>query len=287
MTKDNPFTAVIYLAWLPYGMEHFKRFIDSYQCFDADYEHQLVIVFNGMTVAHPDKPKAYLAYLENRGIPTYRCLYYANGQDIEIYRKAAREIPAVYILFFNTYSTILASHWLKYYMQNFDDQTGIIAATGSYQSYYSSVFQKQVGGWEAAKGLLYNFRKYKLFIKAFIYWRFLFKPFPNPHIRTSAFMVKKDIFIELKKGVIDTKFKAYRFENGRNGLTGFYLAKGLKILVVDRFGKTYLPSTWKSSNTFWINNQENLLVADNQTAIYSNATPEEKTEMSRLAWGTK
>jgi len=286
MVAPNLDIAVIYLVWLPYGTDHFKKFIDSYLLFDAGCPHQLVIVFNGMAVKHAAGPEVYLDYLQSKGLHADKCLYYPSGQDIEIYRQVAAQSGSAYLLFLNTYSRILGSQWLKCYVDNFDEQTGVIAASGSWQSYYSSVYQKHPAHWETGRDFLYNFRKYKLFLKAFFYWRFLFKPFPNPHIRTSAFMVKTQVFNEMKTGLINTKFAAYQFENGRKSLTNFFLSKKLNVLVVDKNGKTYGPSNWKNSKTFWIDNQENLLVADNQTALYEAANSKEKKEMTRLAWGT-
>ena len=39
------------------------------------------------------------------------------------------------------------------------------------------------------------------------------------------------------------------------------------------------------SNTFWQSNQENLLVADNQTETYRAADPAGRAELSHYAWG--
>ena len=286
MGTSNFNIGVIYLAWLPYGIEHFKVFISSYIKYDASCPHQLIIVFNGLALDYPNKPEEYLAYLESKGVKPLRCLYFQNGQDIEIYKKTAAEISLEFVLFLNTYSELQAKDWLQYYAENFNETTGLIGAGGSFQSYYSSVFQKHTVRWEASKGFLYNFRKYKLFIKAFLYWRFLFKPFPNPSVRTNAFMVRRTEFLMMRTGIVNTKFKAYQFESGRKSLTDFYLQKKRRVLVVDKHGKTYEPAEWKKSSTFWINNQENLLVADNQTRIYAEASITEKKEMTRLAWGT-
>lgn len=285
MAADGVNTSVIYLVWLPYGIAHFRLFAASYCRFAAGCSHQLVIVFNGTALEHPNPPEEYLAYLEQLGGKADKCLYYQQGQDLEIYRRAAREIPAEYILFLNTYSILEAANWLKYYVGNFDTGVGIIGASASCQSYYSAVFQKHAATWEADKGFLYNFRKYKLFLKAFFYWRFLFRPFPNPHIRTNAFMVRREVFLMMNPGRLDTKFRAYLFENGRKGITAFYRKKGLKTLVVDKNGHTYAPAGWKKSRTFWNGEQENLLVSDNQTRLYTEASIEDKKQMTWLAWG--
>jgi hypothetical protein len=277
---------VIYLAWLPFGIQYFKRFIDSYIRFDAACPHQLIIVFNGLSEKYPDEPEKYLAYMQSRSVNPSVVLHFQSGQDIDIYRQAADKIDCEVVLFLNTYSELLATDWLKNYAASFDEKTGVIGGSGSFQSYYSSVYQTHLYRWEANKDFLYNFRKYKLFIKAFIYWRFLFKPFPNAHIRTNAFMVRRKEFLAIRSGGIRSKFQAYQFESGRRGMTAYYKAKGLKTLIIDRFGRTFTESEWKNSATFWIKEQENLLVADNQTTLYRNATKEQKEEMTRLAWGT-
>jgi hypothetical protein len=277
---------VVYLAWLPYGIGHFKTFINSYIKYGAGYPHQLILVFNGLAADYPNKPEEYLAYMESLSVKAHTCLYFQEGQDIEIYRKTAAAVSTEFVLFFNTYSELLSEKWLACYAENFNEKTGIIGASGSFQSYYSSVFQKHAAGWEASKGFLYNFRKYKLFVKAFLYWRFLFKPFPSASIRTNAFMVRRKEFLQLKTETVNTKFKAYQFESGKKSLTAFYYKKGLKVLVTNKHGKTYEAAEWKKSLTFWIHNQENLLVADNQTRMYTDAAITEKKEMTRLAWGT-
>ena len=68
-------------------------------------------------------------------------------------------------------------------------------------------------------------------------------------------------------------------------MTNYYLKKGLKVLVMDKYGKTYGPDEFKNSGTFWIGEQENLLVSDNQTRIYRDADIEYRKLLTKLAWG--
>jgi hypothetical protein len=56
-------------------------------------------------------------------------------------------------------------------------------------------------------------------------------------------------------------------------------------LVVGRDGKAYKKEDWNKSNTFWQDNQENLLISDNQTNKYSRAYSKERMALSLLAWG--
>ncbi len=277
--------SVIHLVWLPYGIDHFKVFINSYINSEPNYKHQLIIAFNGMALEYPNKINEYLSFMETRNVKADKCLYFDNGQDIEIYQKSAAAVNTKFVFIFNTFSEIGIKNWLKYYIDNFTDQVGVISATSSYQSNYSTVFQTHPFKWESAKGFLYNYRKYKLFIKALFYWRFLFKPYPNPHVRTTGFMVRREEFLSINPGRINNKFKAYQFESGRKGMTNYYLKKGLKVLVMDKFGKTYGPDEFKNSDTFWIGEQENLLVSDNQTRIYRDADPAYRKLLTKLAWG--
>ena len=277
--------SVIHLVWLPYGIDHFKVFIDSYISNEPNYAHQLVIAFNGMALVYPNRPEEYLLFMESRNIKADKCLYFQEGQDIEIYQRAAATLNTKFVFIFNTFSEIMAKNWLRYYIDNFTQQVGIISATASYQCNYSTVFQTHPFKWEAGKGFLYNFKKYKLFIKTFFYWRFLFKAFPNPHVRTTGFMVRREEFLGINTGKINNKFQAYQFESGRKGMTNYYLKKGLKVLVMDKYGKTYGPDEFKNSGTFWIGEQENLLVSDNQTRIYRDADIEYRKLLTKLAWG--
>lgn len=283
--SDNAPVAVVYLAWLPYGIGYFKAFLQSYQQFNAGHPHRLYIIFNGIALDHPDGRELYLQQLAEYKIEADTSFNFEGGQDIEAYRKAALSVKEEKIIFLNTFSQLQSENWLQHYHQNFSGDVGIISASGSWQSYYSSVFQKNPKKWEHGKGFKYNFRKYKLFLKAFFYWRFLFKPFPNAHLRTNAFMIRRKDFLAVPAGPLTTKFEAYQFENGRNSLTNFFIKKGMKVLVLDKHGLTYEPSEWRMSNTFWIGNQENLLVTDNQSTIYSEANAEEKETMTTLAWG--
>lgn len=283
--KADQTVSVVYLSWLPYGIGHLEKFIRSYKLYAAGYPHKLVIVFNGKSVGHPDPVDSFIAFLDDNNVSPDAILHIENAQDIAAYRFAAAKVETDLVLFLNTYAEIKSSDWLMKYVRAFSGDVGIVGSSGSYQSYYSSVFQKHSFLWESKKGFAYNYKKYKLFIKTFLYWRFLFRPFPNPHIRTSAFMVRPMEFLCMNAGSLHSKFKAYLFENGRRSLTNHYLEKGLKPLVIGKNGNIYGVAEWKQSHTFWIADQENLLIEDNQTKLFDEQDKAEKNNMTQLAWG--
>ncbi len=84
-----------------------------------------------------------------------------------------------------------------------------------------------------------------------------------------------------------SKFDAYLFENGRKGLSNQLRKNGYQILVVDKFGKLYSPDNWINSKTYWIEDQQNLLIKDNQTDVYCQANIDERKRLIELAWGKK
>ena len=117
--------------------------------------------------------------------------------------------------------------------------------------------------------------------------RFFFHPYPNHHIRTTAFMLSRETMLNVWPSSILTKKSAYLFENGKHSLTRRVMQMGLKVLVTGRDGQAYEMNSWHASNTFRQSRQENLLVADNQTLQYERADYEQRTQLARLSWGDK
>lgn len=112
-----------------------------------------------------------------------------------------------------------------------------------------------------------------------------FQGFPAPHLRTNAFMIDRATLGSLKTGAIERKMDAYRLESGRSSITRQLHRQGLKTLVVDRDGAAYDVEQWPGSRTLWQGDQENLLVADNQTRVYASGGLDRRALLSAFAWG--
>jgi hypothetical protein len=276
--------AVVYLSWLPYGIEQLQQFIQSYKKNKAGYSHNLVIVFNGL--AYGVDKNSFTTLVKDE-LPKAEMLEMDSGQDIDAYFFAANKRSEGLILFLNTVSRFNCHNWLLSYIRSFDASTGALGATGSYQSLYTTVFRTSKWAWESEKGPYHNFRKYKMFLKAILYWRFLIPPFPNPHLRTNAFMIRRVDFLSLKKRNLKKKFDAYLFESGRHSMTNQLLKRGYTVDVMGRDGNKYPLSRWKESNTFWVNDQPNLIISDNQTELYRTAGTAYKKYLGYIAWGNK
>ncbi len=112
-----------------------------------------------------------------------------------------------------------------------------------------------------------------------------FEGFPAYHLRTNAFMMTRATLGSVRIPQIETKMDAYRLENGRHSLTRQVQAMGLRTLVVASEGSTYDHEQWPQSRTLWQGDQENLLIADNQTRSYAAGGLDRRRLLSGFAWG--
>jgi hypothetical protein len=109
--------------------------------------------------------------------------------------------------------------------------------------------------------------------------------FPNPHIRSNAFMIDRQIFLDTLPGSIDTKNDSYLFESGPDSLTQRMLQRGLKVVVVGGDGCIYEMDKWAESGTFRLGSQRNLLVKDNQTRAFDDMNTSEQRAFAAMTWG--
>lgn len=277
--------AVVYLSWLPYGKEYLINFLNNYSTFSAGYDHTLVIAFNGVKLVSRNELAEFEKLLSTKNIRNYKVLYFEQGQDIDVYQQVAGLIDSEYCLFLNTYSKFLSSNWLKLYIDNLNEKTGIIGATGSHASYISSVRELTRYAFKSDVSFGDKFNKLKYLIKMYLFESSHFKSFPAPHVRTTGFFISRALFVEVGTFEVKNKMQAYYCENGRDSLTVRVKRKGLECLLIDKFGNIYAEDAWQKSNTFWNGKQENLLISDNQTEKYMEASLEEKMLYRKIAWG--
>jgi hypothetical protein len=284
-TEENT-VSVVHLIWLPFGTGLFNNFISTYCKYNSGHPHELVLLFNGVSEA--EEIFEYIRVVEEKKIPYRTLIHYGNCQDLDAYFWAADQLNSSWLLFLNSYSEILAEGWLeKYMLLATHREIGLVGATGSWQSYYRSVFINNKWRWEGGQTFRENIRKFKLLIKALLYWRFLFPDFPNPHIRTNAFMIRRHLMNSMSRRALKNKLDAYVFESGYNNLTAQVVRKGMEAVVIDKWGRSYNKKEWDRSKLFWTGNQQDLLVSDNQTKKYDMADEETRRKLSYLAWGNR
>lgn len=309
---------VIYLCRLAEGQHPVRAFVDSYRAHAAGADHDLHVIFKGLGGSSLAAARALFGEL-----PLHAIEIDDKGYDIGSYFTAAQFVANRRLIFFNTFTELLADNWLK----SFDDalslpDVGLVGATGSWQS-PRSMYQaswKQALYWighpleylrrpdahrlpirdsrkaqdataPASATERYDGRSALGQIGRTLYRLIRFDrnllpyaPFPNPHIRTNAFMVERDRFLALRFPSLRTKFDVYRFESGVDSLTNQIVALGLKAVVVDRKGNVYEVADWKASSTYWIDDQKNLIAADNRTRDYSGGTPFDRARLRAHAW---
>ena len=209
------------------------------------------------------------------------------GFDVGSYVEAAHRSESDYVCFVNSASEVLAPGWLgMMFEQVLRPGVGVVGATGSWESFYtdyeiaSRPQPSRLGVDGLARALR---RRWKL-----SRYRADFEPFPNPHLRTNAFLLDRRRWLSLQQTApLRAKAAVWRFESGRTSMTRQLLADGLEALVVGRDGVAHDRDQWPASSTFRSGNQANLLVADNRTRQYEQAGEEEKLQLAMLAWGSK
>ena len=326
--------AVFYLARFAEGHEPIERFFTSYRNHPSGIPHTLIVIAKGYSSENDIKKLQ-----ETVGLPHHIVPFDDDaGFDIQAYSAALKETPCDYACFFNTFSEIQADHWLK---KLYDGITkpgvGLVGATGSFESLYSSIKVRHAIDWCCQNRVSYNsdIAKYFEWYCKITNPRWLkpskrrdkriaaeinriiglrkrwedtldqfdqgiwgsrvapggpfafcsdFPEFPNPHIRSNAFMVSKKTFEELPEPAA-TKHDCCRFESGPNGFSRHVLKKGLDLCVVDKFGTVHSMDEWPKTKTFRSGLQENLLVSDNQTQEYDRMTDGVKYTHRVFTWG--
>jgi len=252
--------AVLYVArdWEPLG-----RFSGSYFNHDPGVNHDLIALEKGISASKsfqgftnfPDR--AFATEVPNRGF------------DLGAYRYAALRLGHEYefLCLLNSHSVILDHNWLLKMYKPFalgGDDVGLVGTTASCESMYEN-------------GLVN--RKWFNSIR-----RWYFPPFPNPHIRTQGILIRRHHLLEMWPLWFPTKRHCYLFESGYNSLWRKMRARGLKAVIVGKDGHPR-EVDWATSQTFRNGEQENLLIADNQTCRYQRGTKQERTTLAGAAWG--
>lgn len=252
---------VIYVARYADGFYDFKRFMHSLAR-TTDKAFGLMVVYKGFPSAttayegwHPTAVQCHTL------ADTCACLMPDHGYDLTAYRVGAEMAGNPTLAFFNTGSEILHPDWNTAFMEALKvDKVGAVGATGSWES-----FQR---GWLR---------------------RLLFPAFPNPHLRTNAFAMRRDLFLRVwPHRRFRTKRGCYLWESGYNGFTRKLWALGYKVAVVATPRVMLDWPAWQFSayrSERW--SSERPLVADSQTRRFDELTPEGKKLLSRITWGTE
>jgi hypothetical protein len=257
---------LVHLVWAPLGPKPLREFLSSYRVHPPGIEHELTIVLNGAT-PELDELLAELHGTQHRLIVLGRSV-----PDLAAYGLAAQELSHPRLCFLNSYSVILDDGWLAKLARALDEpNVGLAGATASWESQ---------AVWIRGKARYWPYQLARL-RRA----RRDYPHFPNPHIRTTAFIVERDLVLTLKLEDARDKRSTYLLESGRHSITRQTLQRGLRAVVVGRDGRTYGIKNWAASRTYRSGGQDNLLVADRRTRDWQAASPRLRRRLSRDAWG--
>jgi hypothetical protein len=249
-----PEVCVVHLVWAPLGTGPLARFLASYTAQPAGHPHRLAVILKGFEA--PEDAAAHVELLA--GIEHETLVYDRPTFDLPAYGAAAEQLEASHLCFLNSESVLLTPGWLAALTDALGEcGVGAVGATGSYET-PDSVFPWRRRRWPR---------------------------FPNPHLRTNAFMLSRELMRSGAWPEIPTKAQAWELESGNRGLTRHVRSQGLATRVVGRDGTAYRPHEWPASATFRSGGQANLLVADNRTREWDAAAPAQQAELSRRAWG--
>ncbi len=299
---------VVHLVRRGGSQEALRTFITSYRNHDPGVPHGVILLLKGFRSSDEARP-----YTQIAGSLIDDTIHVSDaGFDLTAYAKVARRLDCGELCFLNSNSAILDSGWLAMMQSALAADVGIVGATGSWNSSlsvsryflhlpsaYSKLFpdrawlQAQLDalqGIELASDAPPGSRWSRLAAiggrhLTTAYIQFAFYPFPAPHIRTNAFLIRADVMSRLKMWSMQWKPQAWRLESGRGGITSQIEDMGLRALIVGRDSVSYQPDDWHKSATFWQEAQQNLLVADNQTNAYRDGDVDRRSLLSRLAWG--
>lgn len=211
--------------------ENATLFRDSFLKSSAGIDNQVYVILKGFDVPGEMKEATQLlSPLE------YKEVHLGDDSfDIGAYIEWANQVSEDVICGLNSSSRPLCDNWLRKLWLNLNlPSVGLVGATGSYES---------LCGLDSC-----------------------FPKFPNIHLRSTGFMIRRNFFCQLTKNCkIETKLDAYKFESGPESLTRKVLDAGKKVFVVGRNGRGYSPAYWRVSDTFRQGVQTNLLIGDNQT----------------------
>ncbi len=265
--------AVVHLVWAPLGVAPLREFIRTYRAHPAGAEHELTIVLNGAGAGGPASAAERRLLLAEMGDIEHRLITLERPMlDLPAYGEAARILGNEHVCLLNSYATILTDGWLAAFAVAAQQPgVGLVGATGSWES------QAELGRGSA--------RYWPLQLAGLPRARRDYPRFPNPHVRTSTFMIDRLRLVAMGLESARDKRATYLFESGRRSITRIIGEEGLRGVVVGRDGRAYDVDEWPASHTFRSGEQQNLLVADNQTRDYQAASPARRRRLTRDSWG--
>jgi len=271
---------VVYLArGEANGIVAARRFFASYNERSAGADHNFYVICKGWTDSDEETELRNLAKACDAVILEQA----DDGFDWGAYFRAIKSIPENNVMFLNSHSKIIGNDWLGKLMSGLSQESiGIVGVSGSFSSWVDWTACPPFSLWSA---LLYPVRLLRN-IKNCLFYRGRYDPFPNIHLRSNGFIIRTDLFKEfaLRSAIPCKKSDAHELESGILGLSNFIRSKNLDIYVCDISGRLLSPQQWPFGQIFRGGSQKNLLIEDNQTNAYKEASRAKKRSLEYRSW---
>lgn len=252
ISSEKQKITVAYLAYfneqIGYGLDVVENFLNLYKKYKPGAEHELVILAKNWTNKDAFDKLCALAVQNDLKI-----IYLPDdGFDIGAYFRASHIIKSEYVYFIGSNIEICADNWLKYSYNAFkkDKSIGLVGPMGSYEEGKSGVF-------------------------------------PNPHIRTTCFMLKNELFKKYAASneIPQTKEDTWELEHCAKSLSNFVVNSSLALVVVNSDGEIFYPESWPYSQTYINENNKKALMSDKWSRRYVTAEDDFKPFIEKTVWG--
>ena len=247
----------------------FKNFVHNYKKYRSGTDHKLVICFKLLDNSKIENLKKILVDVN---FTSFIDPVKINDFDFGSYKRIAKEYPNNQILFLNSHSYPVCDDWLLKLINHSNDYT-LIGTSASNESILDSIKLK---------------KKYKILSHIFqkFYFKRKFINFPNPHIRTSSFLLNSKIFLDyISNKKILSKKHTWEIESGKNSITNYFKNKKFDIYVVNSDGKKFVQENWRLSETYNYFKQSKSIISDKHTRKYDSLNKEEKFTSRIRVWG--
>ena len=245
------------------------QFIKHYTEFNAGLNHRLLICYK---MLDSESIKFCESKLKNIPHTKYVDTTEKNDFDFGSYFRVCKNYPNNKFFFLNAKSYPIVNNWLKI-INNHYKYNSLVGTTASYESALTSLKFKK-------------FYKIFSFLLRFIRFKNNFNKFPNPHIRTTGFLINAIDYIEFYKDkVCNNKFDAWKLESGKFSITAHFKSKDYPVIIVNLDNASFNLKFWKISQTYNFLNQDKTIISDSHCRKYLNLNTNERLISQSKTWG--
>ena len=252
--------------------EKLINFIKHYKRYKSGLNHTLIICYKLLDFREINKNRK---YLKNTNYIEFIDPVKKNDWDFGSYKRVSKLFYNKEILFLNSHSYPICNNWLKK-LFHFKKKDTVIAPTASYESLVDSIKLKN----KFHKIVRYLVRKYK--------FKRNFYEFPNPHFRTSSFLINSKLFFNfIKSKKLENKEDTLKIESGKNSLTKYLKKRKITTYVVNSDGKKFEEKNWKLSETYCYLYKNKSIISDKHSRKYLKLSNNKKNIIRSRVWGTE